>query len=358
MSKERRTRTKAWSSSGLLRPALVAGGLLAAREAVRRSRARDYTFRDKTVLITGGSRGLELVLARQLADEGARLAIAARDADTLERARAELAGRGAEVLAVPCDIADRAACEALVGAAVERFGRVDVLVNNAGIIQVGPLEAVTLDDFAETMGVHFWGPLYLTLAVLPGMRERRAGRIVNVSSFGGKVSQPHFVPYSASKFALTGLSEGLRAELAKDGIAVTTICPGILRTGSHRQAIFKGQHHLEYTLFSIGAALPLTAMSAESAARRILTTCRQGDAEVVFPRSVALLSQLHGLSPGLTADALAALNRLLPRPGGIGIGRAKGSESETPLSRSPLTALAERAAARNNEGTRAASSEA
>ncbi len=289
------------------------------------------------------------MLARQLADEGARLVITARDEAELERARAELAGRDADVLAAPCDIADRAACEALVGAAIERFGRVDVLINNAGVIQVGPLETMTLDDFAEAMGIHFSGPLYLTLAVLPGMRERREGRIVNISSIGGKLSVPHLLPYCASKFALTGLSQGLRAELAKDGIAVTTICPGLMRTGSIYNAFFKGQHRLEFTLFGIGDSLPVTSMAADRAGRQIVEACRRGDAEIVLTWQALLASRFHGLFPGLTADIMAAVNRLLPGPGGIGTDRAKGSESTTALAPSPLTALSDAAARRNNE---------
>src|SRR6185503_4123757 len=119
-------------------------------------------------------------------------------------------------------------------------------------------------------------------AVLPEMRARREGRIVNITSIGGKISVPHLLPYSASKFALVGLSEGLRAELAKDGIVVTTICPGLMRTGSPRNATFKGQHRAEYAWFSIGDSLPVTAMSADRAARQILTACKRGEAEVVL----------------------------------------------------------------------------
>src|SRR5918912_3423887 len=129
---------------------------------------------------------------------------------------------------------------------------------------------MTLEDFEQAMAVHFWGPLYATLAVLPQMRARRDGRIVNISSIGGKVSVPHLVPYSASKFALAGLSDGLRAELSKENVIVTTVCPGLMRTGSPRNATFKGKHRDEYAWFSISDALPLTSMSAERAARQII----------------------------------------------------------------------------------------
>jgi NAD(P)-dependent dehydrogenase (short-subunit alcohol dehydrogenase family) len=308
-----------------------------------------YDLRDKVVLVTGGSRGLGLVLAREAGRQGAHVAICARDAEELARARTDLRGRGAHMFAIPCDVTDREDVDRMVLAVENHFGRVDVLVNNAGVIEVGPVETMTLADYEEAMATHFWAPLYATLAVLPGMRQRRQGRIVNISSIGGKVAVPHLVPYDASKFALVGLSEGLRAELAREGIVVTTICPGLMRTGSPRHAWFKGQHRAEYAWFSLGDALPLLSTSAESAARQVLDACKRGDAEVVLTLPAKLAVAFHGLFPGLTADFLGLVNRFLPGPGGIGTERARGKDSESAVSPSVLTALNERAAARNNE---------
>ena len=219
-------------------------------------RRKYYDLRGKVVFVTGSSRGLGLLLARQLAREGARVVLCARDQAELDRAFQELSARGAHVLAVPCDVTRQDQVQAAVNAVLARWGRIDVLINNAGTIAVGPVETMTLEDYEEAMRTHFWGPLYMILAVLPGMRQRREGRIVNVSSIGGKVSVPHLVPYSASKFALVGLSEGLHAELAKDGIVVTTVCPGLMRTGSPRNATFKGQNRAEYAWFAVSDSLP------------------------------------------------------------------------------------------------------
>jgi NAD(P)-dependent dehydrogenase (short-subunit alcohol dehydrogenase family) len=311
---------------------------------------REYDLRDKTVLITGGSRGLGLVMARQLLYQGARVAICARDATELERARSALDQRDGQVLTAPCDVTDQGQVDAMVQAVQHHFGRIDVLINNAGTIRVGPVELMTLEDYAEAMRVHFWGPLYTTLAVLPAMRQRREGRIVNISSIGGKVSMPHLVPYNASKFALVGLSEGLRAELAKDGIVVTTVCPGLMRTGSPRQAFFKGQHRAEYAWFSISDALPLISQSAERAARQIIAACRRGDAEVVLSLPAKVATTAHSLFPGLTADVLGLANTfLLPGSGGIGTAHLPGKHSSSALSPSWLTALSDKAAQRNNE---------
>ncbi len=252
-------------------------------------------------------------------------------------------------MAVPCDVTERTQVKELVSVVSEHFGGIDVLVNNAGVIQVGPIEVMTIEDYEEAMQTHFWGPLYATLAVLPEMRARREGRIVNISSIGGKISVPHLVPYSASKFALVGLSEGLRAELKKDGVIVTTVCPGLMRTGSPRNAVFKGRHRAEYAWFSISNALPVSAMKAERAARQIIAACKRGDAEVVLSIQAELVAKFHGLFPGLTADLLGLVNYLLPEAGGIGRRRAFGKDSQSGWSPSLLTVLNERAAEQNNE---------
>ncbi|PYS76079.1 MAG: ketoacyl reductase [Acidobacteria bacterium] len=327
--------------------AVGAGALLAARALYRRW--REYDLRGKTVLVTGGSRGLGLVLAREFADEGANVAICARDPAELERARRDLAGRGARVFAFPCDVTERAQVKELVEVVTKHFGGVDVLVNNAGVIQVGPAEVMTLEDFEQALAVHFWGPLYATLCVLPQMRERRDGRIINVSSIGGKIGVPHLVPYSASKFALAGLSEGLRAEVAKDNILVTTVFPGLMRTGSPRNATFKGRHRAEYTWFAISDALPVTSIQAERAARQIVAACKRGQAELVITTQAVMAVKFRALFPEATADILALANRLLPGPGGIGRKKAKGKESESALAPSILTMLSDWAAQRNNE---------
>ncbi|HVG32989.1 MAG TPA: SDR family NAD(P)-dependent oxidoreductase [Pyrinomonadaceae bacterium] len=339
---------KEQNKNALMMAALAgAGAALAARAAVRR--LREYDLRGKVVIITGGSRGLGLVLAREFASEGARIAICARNVEELGRARVDLTESGARVLAVQCDVRERSQVKEMVDVVRDHYGRVDVLVNNAGVIQVGPIEVMTVEDYEEAMNTHFWGPLYATLAVLPEMRKRRDGRIVNITSIGGKISVPHLVPYSASKFALVGLSEGLRAELQKDGISVTTVCPGLMRTGSPRNAYFKGQHRAEYAWFSISDALPVTAMQAERAARDIISACKRGDAEITLSVQAQLAVRFHGLFPGLTADLLGLVNRLLPAPGGIGRLRAKGKDSQSAISPSWLTALNEAAAERNNE---------
>jgi NAD(P)-dependent dehydrogenase (short-subunit alcohol dehydrogenase family) len=318
-----------------------------ARAALRRSRR--FSFAGRTVLVSGGSRGMGLVLARQLVDAGARVAILARTAQDLAQAERELRARGGEVLALTCDVGRLEEVHAAVQQTLGRFGRIDVLCNLAGIVQVGPLEAMTREDFRRAMDVHFWGALNTTLEVLPHMRRRGWGRIVNVASLGGKRAVPHMLPYTASKFALVGLSNGLRAELAKDGILVTTICPSLVRTGSPRNALFKGQYRKEYAWFSVADSLPGVAMSAERAARQILRACRDGVREVVLRNPANVAVALQSAFPGIAQALLGAAARFLPRMGGIGQFSAYGYESASRWSPSLLTRLGDRAALRNNE---------
>jgi NAD(P)-dependent dehydrogenase (short-subunit alcohol dehydrogenase family) len=297
----------------------------------------------KVVLITGGSRGLGFAIAQEFAGLGCRIVICARDNAELERAAAELRRNGVEVLGIECDVANQEQVNSMVSRATEHFGRIDVLVNNAGIISVGPLESQTVEDFREAMDVMFWGQVYTTLAVLPQMRQRRSGWIANVSSIGGKISVPHLVPYSCAKFASVGLSEGLCAEVAKDGISVTTVVPGLMRTGSHINAYFKGDHRAEYSWFSLAATNPLSSISARRAARSIVRAIRSGQAELILSLPAKLAVAVHGLLPGTTSRIMGMTNRVMPGTGTDSKERFRGRESETPVTRSPLTSLGKRA---------------
>ncbi len=340
--------------NGLLKRLLAAGGIGIAGALVGRAllrRSRWFSFRGKTALVTGGSRGLGLVLSRQLVDAGARVAVCARTESQLLAAAEELRDRGGEVVAIPCDVRDRGQVQSMAEQVAARWGGVDVLINNAGVIEVGPLEAMTLEDFHRSMDTHCWGALHTVLAVLPGMRQRGWGRIVNIASLGGKRAVPHMLPYAASKFALVGLSNGLRTELARDGILVTTICPALMRTGSPRNATFKGQHRKEYAWFSISDSLPLVSLDATAAAGRILRACQQGDGEVILGGPGSLAVWLQTLAPNLVTEFLTLVNRVLPEMGGIGRLAARGHESESDLSPSWFTKLGDQAAAQNNELT-------
>jgi short-subunit dehydrogenase len=247
-------------------------------------------------VITGGSHGLGLTLARQLARRGTNLVLLARDEAELEAAERELAPR-CDVLGIPCDVTDREAIERALTEAVTRMGGIDIVINNASIIQVGTLEAMTEADFRAAMEVNFWGTVNTTLAALPYLRARRGARICNITSIGGKVAVPHLLPYDCAKFAAVGFSEGLRAELAKDDIVVTTIVPGLMRTGSPENALFKGQREREYAWFTAGDATPISALSVERAAHRIVRAIDRGETEVTLSWQAKVLRYAHALFP-------------------------------------------------------------
>ncbi|AQG80280.1 SDR family NAD(P)-dependent oxidoreductase [Spirosoma montaniterrae] len=310
---------------------------------------RRIDFNEKTVIITGGSRGLGLEMARLLAREGANVAICARDAEELDRAASELRQYGIDVYTEACDLTDKTQIERFVENVRQTLGPVDVLINNAGVIIVSPYEHATEADFREAMDINFWAAFHMINAVLPQMWGRKSGRIVNIASFGGKVAVPHLVSYSTSKFALVGYSEGIRAELLKDNVYVTTICPGLIRTGSPRNAIYKGQNEKEYTVFKIGDSLPLLTIDSTDCAREVIDACRYGEAERIISFPAKLGAALEGIAPNLIGELTALVNTQLPAPGGIGEQRAYGRDSETALSESFLTTLTDQAAEQNNE---------
>ncbi len=324
-------------------------GLFLGARALRRRLQPDVNFRDAVVAITGGSRGLGFALALEFAQRGARLAICARDEETLREAKHRLHAYGAQVLAVRCDIGVRDQAEQFIRSVQERFGRIDVLVNNAGQIEVGPLESQRVEDFEEAMRTMYWGMVYTSLAAYPAMAARAEGRIVNITSIGGKIAVPHLLPYCGAKFAAVGFSEGLRAELAKDNLKVTTVVPGLLRTGSHMNAVFKGDHRKEYSWFSLGASLPLVSMHARRAARKIVNAAARGSAELILTPQAKLAVAVHGLAPGLVSDIAGLANRAMPGTGSRRPQRYTGKESSTPLTRSFLTHAGRNAAREFNQ---------
>ncbi|RAU81753.1 SDR family NAD(P)-dependent oxidoreductase [Pontibacter arcticus] len=338
---------KTTNDNKLLWLAAGAGALFAAKAISKKLNA--YDFKGKVVLITGGARGLGLVMARQLAKEGARLVLCSRTERQLEDARLELAGKGADVLVIKCDLTEQQQVNDMITTVQNEFGPIDVLINNAGMIHAGPAAEMTMQEFDEAIKIHYWAPIFTTYALLPSMKARGEGRILNIASIGGKISVPHLLPYSASKFALVGFSEGLRAELKKYNITVTTATPGLIQSGSTGHAIVKGQHKIEYTLFKLMDSSPLTSMSAEKTAKQILNAFRHGDAQVTTTFPAKMAERLHAHSPQLMADIFGFVNQLLPGEGGIGKNRATGFESETSLSKSWLANNANKATVKNNE---------
>jgi NAD(P)-dependent dehydrogenase (short-subunit alcohol dehydrogenase family) len=281
---------------------------------VRWMRTSRFVIRGKVFLITGGSRGLGLVIAREVCARGAKVVLLARSLEELARAEDDLLKRGAQVLAIACDLQDLVHIEAAVRRTVDYFGRIDALVNNAGIIQVGPFDHMKRGDFEHSLGLHFWAPYELTMQVVPHMRKQGGGRIVNISSIGGKIAVPHLSPYCVGKFALTGFSDSVRAELAHENIFITTVAPGLMRTGSHVNAQFKGEHDAEFAWFASASGMPLISMNAERAGRKILAACRRGQSSLTLTFAARLAIAGNALAPSLTGFLMKVINRFLPPP--------------------------------------------
>ena len=315
---------------------------------LRRARKR-FTYAGRVVIITGGSRGLGFLMAGELRKQGARVVLLARNREELMRAKERLGG-GNNVLTIVCDVGVRADVRQAVEIMMQYFGRVDVLINNAGVIQVGPLEHMRYGDFHQAMNVHFWGALHCTEAVLPYMRQRRDGRIVNIASIGGLLAVPHLAPYAASKFALVGYSDAVRAEVAKSGIRVTTVCPGLMRTGSAVNALMKGNHEAEFAWFAALSSLPLVSIDARRAARRIIEAARRGIPQLTITPQARIAAILDRIMPNTFARAMMLAARVLPGPAGESGNYAWPGREVRPAALPRLvTVLGDRAALRNNE---------
>lgn len=276
--------------------------------------AKKYKLDGKVVLITGGSSGLGLILARQLAAKGAKLVICSRTADRNEKAKTELEELGAEVLALTVDLSEPKAVAKMIKKTISHYGHIDVVINNAGIIQAGPQEDMDLKDYEDAMNSNFWAPLHVMKAVIPHFKDQSGGRIVNVTSIGGKVAVPHMLPYTASKHALVGLSEGMNIELKKDNIHVTTVVPFLMQTGSGENIMVKGDESESIGGFMKEASnSALFAQDAEVSAKKIIGAIEYGESEVALSVIAKAATLLQGVAPGWLGIIMgAATNYMKP----------------------------------------------
>lgn len=293
--------------------------------AVRALTARSLPD-NAVVLITGGSRGLGFALASRFARKPVRLVLCARDRQELEQAQASLLSlhphlRAGNFYLITADLLHAGECRRLVEETFSHFGRLDVLVHNAGIIEVGPLEAQTIEAFESAMRLHFFAALHTTMAALPRLRSQeplpgwsRRAAIVNIASIGGKMAVPHMLPYTASKFALVGFSEGLHAELRRHGISVTTVCPGLMRSGGEEHAQFVGDVEAEARWFRFCAKTPGLSTTTRHAANRIYRAVANGCAETTISPQAWLAARVAGLCPHTVQSLNALVNQyVLPK---------------------------------------------
>jgi short-subunit dehydrogenase len=255
-------------------------------------------LRGAVVVLTGASSGIGAATAVACGRQGMRVALAARRRDRLEHVAEEVRAAGGEARVVPTDVRDEAAVRALVDGTVEAWGRLDVLINNAGIGMLALVTQTSAAEFEALMRVNFLGAVYGVLAALPHMRRQRRGHIVNVASVVGKRASPFRAAYVASKFALVGFSEALRMELLEDGIHVTSVCPIGTATEFHDVE--------ENRLGVSGRGGPI--QSAEHVARGIIRALRRPRAEVHPYPLTRLLFLANDVAPSLVDRLLLALS--------------------------------------------------
>jgi short-subunit dehydrogenase len=307
-----------------------------------------YDLDGRVVLITGGSRGLGLAMARVLAGKKAKLVLCARNKRQLENAKQELEKMGAEVMIAAVDLSNQSEVQHLVETVIDKWGQLDVLINNAGTIIVGPENVMEVNDYKNVMDINLWAALYTIKAAVPHFLKQGEGRIVNICSIGGKVAVPHLLPYNVSKFAMVGLSEGMAAELKKDNIHVTTVIPNLMRTGSPRNVQVKGDHTAEYAWFKIADSSPLLSQDAESAAKQIIRSIESGEHEVVLTQTARLMTAVQGMMPGAVTSVMQIANKYLPKSKN-GSEIRTGAESESDKSNGPVAANSDKAAIAFNE---------
>lgn len=325
------------------------------------STSQPPTSAGPVALVAGASRGLGLLVARELSRRGFRVAGLSRDGASLDRARDTMAEWGADLVPYVGDVRDAGSVSDVVAQVERELGPVEVAIHVAGVIQVGPMECFDRSHYEDAIATMLWGPINLTQSVLPGMRERRRGRLGVVTSIGGKISVPHLLPYSTAKFGAVGYTEGLSAELSGTGVTATTIVPGLMRTGSHVQAVFVGDARAEYAWFAPGAAMPVVSIDAERAAARMVDGVVRGRRTVVLTPLAKVGTRIHGLAPATTTAALGIMARLLPAAPADGSGRGAagtvlGHDARERLSSrvvEALTTLGTRASARFNEERKA-----
>ena len=240
-------------------------------------------FQDQVVIVTGGGRGIGRATALEFACEGARLLLAGRRMDALETAAHECRASGGQAEIIHCDVAKDEDLKHMVGHAIATYGRIDVLVNNAGVVAGGRLDEISADDVGRMVGVNVWAPIRLSQLVVPHMREAKSGTIVNVSSVAGRMGLPYYATYCASKYAMRGFSEALRREVARDGIHVTAVYPGVTATDLLENVETDG--------------LFLSVATAQQVGRAIVRGVRWRQPEVFIGLGESLVSRWNDLMP-------------------------------------------------------------
>lgn len=274
-------------------------------------RKKRLQFKGKSIVITGGSRGLGLALAQCLLEEGASVTLLARDPEELRKARNKLYMFTKQIFDVTCDITHQQQLEFALAEARAKFGKIDILINNAGSLTAGPLNSLTDNDFQNQMNVHYFSAINAIRAIRPYFHQQGGGIVVNISSIGGLLPLPYLSAHCGSKFALGGASESLAIELRKEGIQLTTIYPGFMRTGSTKNAQFKNQNNSLQKWVRALDNLPVLSISPRHAAKKILSAVALGKSHLVLTAPAKLGVWFHMLFPETYSWTIAAVDNMI-----------------------------------------------
>lgn len=344
------SRARASAVSILWNTTIAAATVMIARKLISAGAARkSLQLRSKVVLITGGSRGLGLALGQALGKQGCRVALCARDSGEIEYAIKRLADQQIEAVPFPCDLTNETEIRSLIDRVLEHFGTIDILINNAGYIKVGPFDSFDELEYKRAMDLMFWAPVKLALAAIPHMQRRGSGQIVNITSVGGRVSIPHLLPYSCAKFALVGFSTGLSTEVKSKGVHVLTVVPGLMRTGSYLNAEFAGDAKHEFAWFALLGNSPGFSVAAAYAAESIRRAIERRKYLCTISLPAKFLVSAEAIAPETTRTMLASINRLLPSTTSSESTSGKSLNTQLGKLYQTLTALGRRAAADLNE---------
>ncbi len=281
---------------------------------------RGYFF-DKSILVTGASSGIGHDVALAFGEQGARVAVLARRRVHLETLARKIDKAGGKALALDCDVTDRARVFWAVDQVKEAFGKIDILINSAGLLISDPVEQMRPQDLEKMMAVNLFGALNAMQAVLPLMRQAKGGNIVNISSLAGRRGMSPLGAYSATKFALVGLSEALRVELFNTGIKVSLVMPGVIDTPMTRDAL---NHD------SLKGMPAMMAMPPRWVTWAVLAAAAFGLTEVDVPPGAAVAEKLASLFPGVTDALLSVGTRIMQGAGALMGGGNKAAEKSKP----------------------------
>lgn len=281
---------------------------------------RGYFF-DKSVLVTGASSGIGHDVALAFGEQGARVALLARRRSHLEELAERINKVGGNAIALDCDVTERARVFSAVEQVKESFGKIDILINSAGLLISDTVEQMRAEDLEKMMAVNLFGAVNAMQAVLPMMRQAGVGNIVNISSLAGRRGMTPLGGYSATKFALVGLTEALRVELFNTGIKVSLVMPGVIDTPMAQDA-------LKHDSFKDIPGASMMAMPARWVTWAVLGAAAFGLTEVDVPPGAAIAEKLASLFPGVTDAFLSVGTRLVQGAGALMAGNKAGGKSK------------------------------